>query len=170
MRENKRAARATRTHENHRWTDKQQGRSLCFLYFVYHCFFRQNVAENCLKKRQNTISWTVLSYLVGRRKKLHYLISESCGCWAVKETYNNQQAFTFMSSRRPFCSHCLRAYGEKRYVYLIPESYCPVFALTVLLATNWKQNRSALGLERLSFLRVTRASRLSAAVSLSVCA
>ena len=113
----------------------RQGRSLCFLCFVYHCFFRQNVAENYQKKRQNTISWTVLSYLVGRKTKLHYLISESCGWWAVKVTYNNQQAFTFMSSRS-FCSHCLRAYGEKRYVYLLAESYCPLFALTVLLATN----------------------------------
>ena len=48
----------------------------------------------------------------------------------MKVTYNNQQAFTFMSSHS-FCSHCLRAYGEKRYVYLIAESYCPLFVLTV---------------------------------------
>ena len=79
MRENKRAARATRSYGKHLWTD------VCAFCTSFVVLFRRNVAK-LLEKATETTSWTIFSHLVGREGKLHYLISQSCGCWAVKET------------------------------------------------------------------------------------
>ena len=158
MRENKRAARATRSYGKHLRTDKQPRQMFVLFVLGFFVLFRRNVAK-LLEKRQKQhlgqsfpTSWGEREVTLPYFRKLRML-----GC---ERDFNNQQAFTFMSSRFFFFKRC---------VYLIVPSYCPLFALMVLHATNWKQNRSALGLECLSFLRVTRASRLSAAVSLSVC-